>query len=321
MDLYSILQIKPDCTINDIKKSYYNLAKKYHPDKENGSAEKFQQINYAYTILSCEKTRTQYNIMNKSTKTTFISFLEKFFEDSSNLSILNKLLANINIKSNSNILSDIDCYDFNDIIQLFTNSIIPIKKSTDTIECSDSDVNCWDETQAEYYEMLPIKYHQYNKNNINLELKCSLNDILSSNKLRMIKIKRRFFDIDQINTFNFNCRTPYVVFNQGGDVDTNITGHLIIHFILPTNYIWDKNNIIYSHDINLYQFIYGVDIELNFNNRKYDIKQWIPYRDSMVIPVTDINQNNITMYFIVQLNLIYRDTISKRNILAESFID
>jgi DnaJ-class molecular chaperone len=38
-------------TQDEIKKKYLALSKKYHPDKENGSSEKFQQINSAYKLL------------------------------------------------------------------------------------------------------------------------------------------------------------------------------------------------------------------------------------------------------------------------------
>ena len=79
MELYEILQVSPDCKLIDIKKSYYRLAKIYHPDKKDGNTELFQKINYAYTILSNEKSRVQYNTMNHTTKNNFIIFLEKWF--------------------------------------------------------------------------------------------------------------------------------------------------------------------------------------------------------------------------------------------------
>ena len=49
---YDILQIKPPKTENEIKKQYYKLCLKYHPDK-GGSQEDFIKINDAYNILIC----------------------------------------------------------------------------------------------------------------------------------------------------------------------------------------------------------------------------------------------------------------------------
>jgi DnaJ-class molecular chaperone len=36
----------------DVRKKYLKLSKKYHPDKEGGSVEKFQEIRNAYEILT-----------------------------------------------------------------------------------------------------------------------------------------------------------------------------------------------------------------------------------------------------------------------------
>ena len=35
MNYYDILNLKPNASKNEIKKSYHKLAKKYHPDKTN----------------------------------------------------------------------------------------------------------------------------------------------------------------------------------------------------------------------------------------------------------------------------------------------
>ena len=48
----------------DIKKSYRELARKYHPDANKGSAdaeERFKEITEAYNVLSDEKQRKEYD--------------------------------------------------------------------------------------------------------------------------------------------------------------------------------------------------------------------------------------------------------------------
>ena len=284
MDLYEILCVQPDSSTTDIKKSYYKLAKIYHPDKNGGSPEYFHKINYAYNILIDEKSRTKYNTMNKITKNKFINFLEKWFNNQPNI----KSLFNIS----DEVFTNIDSYDFNDILQYFNNNIIAKKQFTETVDCSDSDINCWDELQAEYYEELPLKYHQYNMNNLHLELKCSLDEIIK-NRIRQIKIKRKFFDSLDVNTFNFYSNHKYIVFNMGGDINSESSGHLIICLLLPVNYNWNNNNILY----------------------RYDIEQWIPYRDGLSIYVTDIN----SYQFIIKLIIDYTDTSDKKTLLKDMY--
>ena len=56
-DFYKILGVDKSATPKDIKKAYYQLAKKYHPDTNNKdptSAKKFQDVSEAYEVLSDE---------------------------------------------------------------------------------------------------------------------------------------------------------------------------------------------------------------------------------------------------------------------------
>jgi len=66
MKYYKILNINKNATVAEIKKSYRNLALKYHPDRnpDNASAEeKFKEISEAYAVLSDKKTRKQYDVL------------------------------------------------------------------------------------------------------------------------------------------------------------------------------------------------------------------------------------------------------------------
>ena len=65
MNYYEILGVKRDATIKEIKKAYKNLAKKWHPDLNRDNIkvaeEKMKEINVAYTTLSDEVARIDYN--------------------------------------------------------------------------------------------------------------------------------------------------------------------------------------------------------------------------------------------------------------------
>ncbi len=62
-DYYKTLGVEKNASKEDIKKAYKNLAKKYHPDlnKEEGSAEKFKEINEAAAVLGDDKKRANYD--------------------------------------------------------------------------------------------------------------------------------------------------------------------------------------------------------------------------------------------------------------------
>ncbi|KAI9446472.1 DnaJ-domain-containing protein [Lactarius indigo] len=69
VDLYAVLGVEPAASQEEIKKAYRKLALIYHPDKHATAAEgaklaasrKFQQVGFAYAVLSETKRRAKYD--------------------------------------------------------------------------------------------------------------------------------------------------------------------------------------------------------------------------------------------------------------------
>ncbi|BBE23992.1 molecular chaperone DnaJ [Arthrobacter sp. MN05-02] len=63
-DFYKILGVSKDASDADIKKSYRKLARKYHPDQNQGDAaseKTFKDVSEAYSVLSDAEQRQQYD--------------------------------------------------------------------------------------------------------------------------------------------------------------------------------------------------------------------------------------------------------------------
>ena len=73
-DLYEVLGVDKNASADDIKKAYRVLAMKYHPDRNPGDAaaeKKFQQISNAYSILSDENKRREYDMYGGSSANAY----------------------------------------------------------------------------------------------------------------------------------------------------------------------------------------------------------------------------------------------------------
>jgi molecular chaperone DnaJ len=63
---YKILEVEENASADEIKKSYRNLASKYHPDKNPDGEEKFKEIAEAYEILGNPKKKEEYDNRGKN---------------------------------------------------------------------------------------------------------------------------------------------------------------------------------------------------------------------------------------------------------------
>ena len=69
VDLYAVLSLENDASLESIKKAYRKLALIYHPDKHATSSKKakedastkFQQVGFAYSVLCEPKRKARYD--------------------------------------------------------------------------------------------------------------------------------------------------------------------------------------------------------------------------------------------------------------------
>lgn len=314
MNLYDILELPTTATEYDIKKAYHKLALQYHPDKNKNidAKEKFQNIQYAYQILSNTKTRNEYCTMNKNEQSKFVILLQKIFKNNLAIDELETLGIKFEKKDwtylEKNFMNLFNSFNFNELLEMFKTGKYDKKDFTLT-ESETEDYQC------EYYFNLPLNYQRINDLDIRVNLDIQITNLFEPIQ-RKIKIKRNINNSILTSTFIFDVIKPYIVFPLYGDSNNDNTGNLIIKLNLPNNYYWqDEDLIIIDKPISLYQTVYGLDINVDLGYDIINIPNWIPSRDGFIIEVKRIKNYSIG----IKLSLNYEHTEERKDILFELF--
>ena len=220
---YKLINKSIDQKIDIIKKSYYKLALKHHPDK-GGDSETFKEIKKAYDFL------TAHNGICISTETDtfeniFVSFVESIIKNKKSFERFDNLFIKTTLKS---ILKSCDIYSIKVFSQLNLEKCQLIytflSQNKDMFYLSDDQLN-------KYKEVIQDKM----KNNNIILLNPSLSDILNDNiyKLDMeddthyIPLWHYEIIIDNMIIKNIPSIPEYITINRNHDIvikkTTNIT--------------------------------------------------------------------------------------------------
>ncbi|KAF2130656.1 DnaJ-domain-containing protein [Dothidotthia symphoricarpi CBS 119687] len=103
IDPYEVLGLETDVTADEVKKAYRKLALKHHPDKaaegeQEAAKKKFQEIAFAYAVLSDDRRRKRYDLTGSTAETLedddgfdWLKFYRQQFEDVVNEDAINKV--------------------------------------------------------------------------------------------------------------------------------------------------------------------------------------------------------------------------------------
>lgn len=305
MDYYKVLELDNTASISDIKKSYRKLVKLYHPDKNKDpeAINKFHQIQTAYEILSDDNNRKEYiQVENKS---IFQEFMDKIMLNETDIEYFKNL--GYNIKKSD--IEQINNLSIKELISFFVTGRYKNKNFTNDNNI-DTETDTWYPTDANYFSELPYRFQRYNELMLVINVKIDIQELFNNNQ-RELEIKRKVNGIFITTRYKFNVTDRYIVFIGGGDSKGNEIGDLVIRLILPDNYEWFGDRITFNKDITLYQYIYGIELNIKLGNKNIKYDNWNPSRDGNLI---EINKK-----FIIKLNLIYIHDKVKKDILITHF--
>lgn len=72
-----ILELCSKSSLVDLKRNYRELSKKYHPDMEEGSEEKFMELNESYKIVKKYMESFRYSLDEEEFKKQFPLFIDQ----------------------------------------------------------------------------------------------------------------------------------------------------------------------------------------------------------------------------------------------------
>jgi DnaJ family protein B protein 4 len=137
-NLYEILEVPYNASIDEIKKSYKKMVIKWHPDKHSQDIhniknieDKFRNINVAYQILSDIHKKKNYDILNDKDKIELFDTFKTYFSTYTSFTKYYNSFINVFYDGNESYLeNDFNHFNFNNI---YNNIIHKITNNTETL--------------------------------------------------------------------------------------------------------------------------------------------------------------------------------------------
>jgi len=300
MDYYKILQIDKNSTTKEIKKHYYKLAKRYHPDKNNGiSDEEFKLLSEAYSTLSNPKKRYLYDMKLLFKENLGTDFINHFSDIE--LEILHDYYLRLKESTEFKFLKLL----YYSLPNSF-KSKLKKKFKHHKLDKKDSLLNLKD-----------IKYIYANSmdNDYTLNLNRPLRDVYLNVNKEIILVTRDY---------------AYHIFVTQSDYSLvfKIQKYILtihIQTVLPENYSLNGYDIYYNHRINLYEYYFvdtfpiklPNDIQINLKNSQSSSE----FNNSVKIPYFGLKEGckRGDLYIYKNLDLMIRNKYQYENIIKEIF--
>jgi len=296
MNFYEILEIGRNSTTKEIKKHYYSLSKKYHPDKNNGlSDEKFKLLSEAYSVLSNPKKRYLYDMKLLFKNNLGENFIDHFSDQE--LEILHNYYLKLTTSSEFKFL------------KLLYKSL-PIHLKTKINRKFSGKIN-----SESLIDISTIKYIWATDLNENFEINLnrSLKDVyLNTCKEIIVLTQNNSYDL-----FITHSDYSFKIYLQH---DFYLT--INIQTSLPDKYSLNGSDLYYNHRINLYEY-YFIDlfpITLP-NNLEINLLNSEEFNNSVKIPYLGIKTDGKRgdLYIYKELDLTIHNKDHYREILREIF--
>ncbi|ARF11352.1 DnaJ domain protein [Klosneuvirus KNV1] len=236
MNFYDTLGISYNASKSEIKKAYYKLVMKYHPDKIESPTEetykKFYEIQTAYEILTDEEKKKDYDNMSYEERAELYDLIKEYFTTiKPQYSYIYKTIIDFAYSNKEEeFKDDINSFNvkniFNKIITKINDEIIKRRKNK-SIEIYGSE-----------YDLVVSMKDKY------------------INNFKTVKIMKEDGEDKE-----------YLVplYDSKFKIKDTDKGDIVINIILnnDTNYdIIDKYNLFYTKSVSLSQYIYGGEIKI-----------------------------------------------------------